>query len=81
MSEITKGKKYRTDNFPAKTTVEEIKEQQEEQKKYDHPDAVPLETYCAMKGIRDIPTMEGMRAYTKIKRAQVVDWDKIFEGF
>lgn len=75
------AKRWKGDQFSPKTTVEEIQEVQRLNKEYADENAILLETYCSIKGIRDIPTMEGMRAFTKITKATREAWDQIFKTF
>lgn len=75
------GKTWKGQKFPPIRSAESVKQDVDAQKPYDKPDAVALEVYFAVKGIRNPVSQAGMRAYTNIKRATVADWDAIFSKF
>lgn len=75
------GRTWKGQEFPPVRTEEDVKEQADLQRQYDKEGAITLDVYFAQKGIRNPVQHAGMRAYTKITRATVEDWDAIFEKF
>jgi hypothetical protein len=75
------GKTFRGQKFPPIRTAESVQRDVDAQKPFNKPDAVAIEVYFAVKGIRNPVSQAAMRAYTNIKRATVADWDAIFSKF
>lgn len=75
------GKKSRTEQFSTVKTAEQVQEEQDINKEHDAPDAVTLEAYFSLKGIRNPTKRAMMVAYTKVKRATVAAFDEIFSTF
>ena len=49
-----------------------------EQAKYNHPDAVPIEVYFAVRGISDVGAQAARRRSTTVQQATLEKWDEIF---
>ena len=77
----TPGKQYRGDVSPAITTTEQVLADMEAQAPYAAKDgAVELDIYFAQRGILDPVMRASMRAWTKIRKATLVDFDVLFTG-
>jgi len=77
----TLGTSYRGQPHPVLKTPEMVQAEIDAQAPYNKEGAVPLQTYCATRGMRDPVMYAGMRAYTVIERATLEDWDAIFKDF
>lgn len=75
------GKAYKGQAFVPVKTEADVKAEMDAQKPFDKPGAISLETYFAIKGIRNPVMQAGMRAYTTIRRATVEDWAAIFATY
>lgn len=75
------GKTWKGQKFPPVRSVESVRSDAVAQQPFNKPGAVAIEVYFATKGIRNPVQQAGMRAFTKIKRATIIDWDAIFKTF
>lgn len=75
------GKQWKTQPHAVIATPEDLEAQRAEQEPYNKPDAVTLDVFCVMRGIRDPVRIAAMRAYTAITKATVSDWTDIFKTF
>lgn len=75
------GKIYRGQQHAPLLTPEMAEEINAVQREYDHPDAMPVEAYFSLRGIKEPARVAGMLAYTKVRRATVYDWDLIFRSY
>jgi hypothetical protein len=77
----TRGKSYRGQkHYPVKTLAE-VEAEAKAQVLFNKPGAVSLQTWFAARGHNDVVKRAAMRAYTKINRATLEDWDAIFDKF
>lgn len=84
MSEDSKpvlGKQWRGQSTVPVRTAEDLAADQLVQKEYAKPDAISLDTYLSMRGVRDPAFLAGMKAYTVVRHATVEDWQKIFATY
>lgn len=82
MSNLPKtGKQYKGQVFVPITDPEVLLVEQAAQAPFDKPDAIPMEVYFSMRGIRNPVAQAAMRAFTNIRRATQADWDEIFKAY
>ncbi len=77
----TLGKKFKGQKFVTIKTSEMVEAETKLNQKYAGPNAVTLTAYFVHRSIRNPVQQASMAAYTKVKRATVQDFDKIFEKF
>lgn len=75
------GKQFRGQAFVPIKTEDDVLEEQEAQVPFASPDAVPLATYFAVRGIRNPVDQAARKAYTKVRNATLDAWDTIFTDF
>lgn len=78
---IVLGKKTKNESFSTITTAEEVQANNALQKEYDDENAVPIESYFSIKGVRDPVAQAMMTAYTKVRHATVAAFDDIFKTY
>lgn len=76
------GKKYPGDRFPTSQSPEDVIADRKAQEPFaSMPDAVSLDAYFSIVGITNPVAQAGMRAYTKVRKAPVSEFKKIFETY
>lgn len=75
------GKKWKTEKFVTTKTAEDVLAQQELNKQYEDPNAVPLSVWFTTRGVRDHVKQKMMEAYTGVRRATLEAFDEIFKTF
>lgn len=73
---VYKGQKH----FSVKTT-EDVVAETKLQKQYNKPGTVKLSVWFSVRGVRNYTQQQAMRAFTKVKKATLEDWDAIFQKF
>lgn len=79
--DVVLGKKFPGEKFSTVRSAEEIAATNEENKKYDVENAVPIDAYFMKRRITDPVKKAMMEAYTKVRKATVEAFDEIFDKF
>lgn len=75
------GKQYKGQQFVPILTPEDVKADNDLQAQYNHPDAIGIDAYCAIRGVRDPVMQAAMKAHTKVRKATKEVWDQLFKTF
>lgn len=76
-----KGRQFKGGFAVTKTEEEAKAESDEAATMSKDPNAIDLDTYLAVKGIRGEVTKAAMQAYTKVRMAPLEKFDEIFKNF
>lgn len=75
------GKSYRGQVFVPIRTVESVEDDERLRARYDSPDAIPIQTWFKIRGHNDPVKQAGMLAFTRVRRAEPGEWDRIFATY